>query len=73
MSNHPTGEKYEANAHLIAAAPRMYAALVTLHCYLDFDEPWSDGDLGIKNVASLNAALRAARAAIAAAEGRANA
>lgn len=60
-----------ADAHLIAAAPEMYAALEALHTLIDFDEPLLPGDLGIDDPTYANEAITKARAALRKARGEA--
>jgi hypothetical protein len=64
---HNMGEETEPNARLIAAAPELLAALAGLfeHCAM-IHKHWGDGD----NQQQADAAIDAALAAIAKAEGR---
>lgn len=58
----------EANAHLLAASWEMYEALWQLDAYLDFDTPWTKGEV-FGDPSGINEAMKQAKAAIAKALG----
>ena len=59
----------EADAYLIAAAPKMFAALCMLDTHMDFSERMRPGTLGIVDPTGINGAFRLGRLAIADATG----